>query len=37
MVDGNNNRILGTAVSFYIIGSGTYKDESGYRRIKGQG
>ena len=37
MVDGNNNRILGATISFCITGSSTYKDESGYRRIKGQG
>ena len=37
MVDGNNNRILGAIISLCIAGSSTHEDESGYRRIKGQG
>ena len=37
MANGNNNAILGTVNSFCIAGNSTHKDESGYRRIKGQG
>lgn len=37
MDNGNNNTILGTVDSFCIAGNSAYKDESGYRRIKGKG
>ena len=35
MANGNNNGILGAINSICVISDSAYKDESGYRRIKG--